>query len=417
MWDPVFYYGVHMKHTNRKIPMNVDVLTAAKKRITDVFDIFERLCVSFSGGKDSTVMLSLTANEARRRGVKFCVLFIDWEVQYSATIQHVNAMRESYADCIKVFYWVCLPLTTVNGVSAIQPEWTAWAPDQLWVRQPPEDAITTSDFFPFYQQGMTFERFVAAFNVWFADGEPAGIMIGIRSDESLNRFHAISSKRKNRLAPDKPWTTRLTDGESYAIYPIYDWQSRDIWRYHANTGLPYNTVYDLMYRAGVTLSAMRICEPFGPEQRKGLWLYHILEPDTWSRACERVSGASSGAKYVDHGKEYFGQRKINKPINHSWESYAFFLLASLPHPTAEHYRNKIAIYIQWYKKREWPQGIPDEQKGDMGSKDIPSWRRICKVILRNDYWCRGLSFSPTQSGNYKRYMERLKYKRKMWGGI
>lgn len=87
----------------------------------------------------------------------------------------------------------------------------------------------------------------------------------------------------------------------------------------------------------------------------------------------------------------------------------------MPETTAEHYRNKIAVYLHWYQQREYPQDIPDEQDKDTGSKDIPSWRRICKVIMRNDYWCRGLSFSPTKVQHYQRYLERIKQKRQQWG--
>lgn len=405
------------KKFRSKIPLGIDVLSATKLRINKVFDAFDRITLSFSGGKYSTVMFHLAAEEARRRDRKFCVLFIDWEVQYHSTITHVANMRELYADCIEDFYWVCLPITTVNGVSAIQPEWIAWEQNVNWIRQPPDGAITDYDYFPFYHYGMTFESFIPAYNKWFSTEQPAAVMVGIRADESLNRFLAISSRRKLRLSPELPWTTRQNDGNSYAVYPLYDWKVRDIWRFHAVSGLPYNSIYDLMFRAGVSLPAMRICEPFGPEQRKGLWLYHILEPDTWSKACERVSGAVSGAKYVRHGRDYFGKHRIEKPDHHTWQSYAYFLLSSLPLPTAEHYRTKIAVYLRWYQVRDWPEGIPDEQDGDTGSRDIPSWRRICKVIMRNDYWCRGLSFSPTKSQNYRRYMERLKQQREEWGLI
>lgn len=83
------------------------------------------------------------------------------------------------------------------------------------------------------------------------------------------------------------------------------------------------------------------------------------------------------------------------------------LLNSMPEQTAEHYRNKIAVYIQWYKKKGMTD-IPQNQDGDIGSRDIPSWRRICKVLLNNDYWCRALSFSPTKSKSYQRYNERMK---------
>jgi predicted phosphoadenosine phosphosulfate sulfurtransferase len=407
----------HHPVNGRKIPLGIDVLVAARQRIADVFERFERICLSFSGGKDSTVMLHLVAEEASKRGRRFSILFLDWEVQYRITLNHIDAMRKRYACCTEAFFHICLPITTVNGVSALQPEWTAWEPGVSWVRHPPDGAITDPTYFPFYRTGMTFEDFIPAFNSWFANDSLTAILVGLRADESLNRFKAISSRRKQRLSPDIPWATRQPDGASWCVYPLYDWHVTDIWRFHAVSGLPFNPVYDLMFRAGVSLAAMRICEPFGPEQRKGLWLYHILEPETWSLACERVSGAASGARYDSRGRQYFGRQRLEKPLHHSWQSYAHFLLESLPQPVSEHYRTKIAVYLNWYRERDWPQGIPDQQEGDTGGRDIPSWRRICKIILRNDYWCRGLSFSPTKNHNYKNYMARLKRRREEWGLI
>ncbi|EAA3660355.1 hypothetical protein DOH12_22880 [Salmonella enterica subsp. enterica] len=166
---------------DRKIPTGTDVLTAARQRIADTFELFDHICLSFSGGNDSTVMLHLTAEEVCKRNRKFSILFIDWEVQYRAIIAHVAAMRERYSGCTEQFYHVCLPLTTVNGVSAIQPEWT------------------------------TFESFVPAFNQWFTQEKNVATLVGIRADESLNRFLAISSLRKLRLSPDRPWPFLLKD--------------------------------------------------------------------------------------------------------------------------------------------------------------------------------------------------------------
>lgn len=71
----------------------------------------------------------------------------------------------------------------------------------------PQDAITDPDFFCFYQPGMTFEQFVREFAEWFSQKRPAAMMIGIRADESYNRFVAIASLNKQRFADDKPWTT------------------------------------------------------------------------------------------------------------------------------------------------------------------------------------------------------------------
>lgn len=178
--------------------------------------------------------------------------------------------------------------------------------------------------------------------------------------------------------------------------------------------MPCNPLYNLMYQAGVPTRYMRICEPFGPEQRQGLWLYHVIEPQRWAAMCARVSGVKSGGIYAGHDNHFYGHRKILKPEHLSWQQYAMLLLHSMPEQTAEHYRNKIAVYIQWYKKKGMD-NIPESQEGDIGSRDIPSWRRICKVLLNNDYWCRALSFSPTKTKNYQRYTERMKTKRQEWG--
>ncbi len=192
--------------------------------------------------------------------------------------------------------------------------------------------------------------------------------------------------------------------------------ARDIWIYNARTCAIYNPLYDLMYRAGVPLRNMRVCEPFGPEQHKGLWLYHVLEPETWARMCERVSGAASGALYANESGAYFALRKrISKPAHHTWRSYAMFLLDVMPERTAEHYRSKIAVYLRWYQTRGFPDDIPDEQENDLGSRDIPSWRRICKTLIKNDFWCRTLSFSPNKPRHYERYLQRMKERRKEWG--
>lgn len=397
-----------------KQPLQQNVLQASTDRISWVLHNFERVCVSFSGGKDSTTMLHLTAKLARETGKKISVLFIDWEVQFSCTIQHCENLRQCYHDVIDHFYWVALPLATTNAVTQFEPEWQCWQPGVNWVRQPPDHAITDPEFFPFYQPGMTFEVFVHQFAEWYSQKRPVAILIGIRADESYNRFLAIASRRKERFADDMPWTSASPGGHAWNIYPIYDWKTADIWSWFAKSQLPYNPLYNLMYQAGVPLRYMRICEPFGQEQRQGLWLYHVLEPDRWAQMCQRVSGVHSGGLYSDHDQSFYGHRKLEKPDGHSWQSYAMFLLNSMPPSTAEHYRNKIAIYLHWYIKKGLPP-IPDCQTGDVGSKDIPSWRRICKVLLNNDYWCRMLSFSPTKSAHYQRYLQRVKQKRQEWG--
>lgn len=391
--------------------LGVDVLTAARERISWAFEAFNKICVSFSGGKDSTVMLHLVMDEAIRRGRKVTLLFIDWEAQFALTIEHVREMFDRYAEHIDPM-WVCVPLTTTNACSQHQPEWTCWDPAvrELWVRQPPQGAITDGGHFPFWYDSITFEEFVPAFNDWLAD-VPTAFFVGIRATESLNRWRAIAKARRSRL--EGRAHTKWRGGNAVNVYPIYDWRVEDVWTYLGRERLPYCALYDRMHQAGLTPHQMRICEPYGDEQRRGLWLYHAVEPETWARVCARVAGANSGALYADTAGNVLGNKRIALPDGHTWQSFADLLLDTMPPPTAEHYRDKIAVYLRYCAAK----GIlvPDERPGDTGGKDVPSWRRICKVLLRNDYWCKGLSFSPTLPASYERYRKIMRARRAEWG--
>lgn len=84
-----------------KYPLPESVLQATEQRIQWVMDNF-RASVSLFRGKDSTVMLHLTAGRRGYRG-KICVLFIDWEAQFSCTIAHCEKLRALYADVIETF--------------------------------------------------------------------------------------------------------------------------------------------------------------------------------------------------------------------------------------------------------------------------------------------------------------------------
>lgn len=160
---------------------------------------------------------------------------------------------------------------------------------------------------------------------------------------------------------------------------------------------------------------MRICEPFGNEQRQSLDFFQIIEPETWGRMVARVNGANFGSVYARERGIILGNYRISKPEKHTWKSFTLLLLESMPQRTAEHYRNKIAVYMRWWTTRGGlPDGIPDEQQNDLGSKDVPSWRRICKCVLKNDYWCRTLCFAPTKTAAYQKYCDLMARRRKAW---
>ena len=161
---------------------------------------------------------------------------------------------------------------------------------------------------------------------------------------------------------------------------------------------------------------MRVDEPFGDTTRRSLWLYQIIEPDTWAKMVYRMSGANSGSLYAKNGGNILGNGDIHLPNNHTWKSYSYFLLDTMPKKTSEHFKNKIAVYLHWYSQRGYEDGIPDDvDKWIDKKKDVPSWKRICRALLRNDYWCKTLGFSPQKQSAYDDYCKRLKKKREEWG--
>lgn len=395
-----------------KFRLGKSVLESARERIKFTFDNFEKVYLSFSAGKDSTVMLHLVAEEAIKRNQKFGLLIIDLEGQYKLTIEHIHATIEEYKDIIDL-YWVCLPLHLRNAVSVYEPFWLCWDPDQKenWIRTPPENAITDLSFFPFFRKGMEFEEFVPEFGNWYSEGKTTACLVGIRTDESLNRYRTIASKTKETYK-GKQYTTKVIN-EVYNVYPIYDWRTEDIWIYHAKfPDKRYNQLYELMHKAGLSIHQQRICQPYGDDQRRGLWLFHLIEPETWAKVVTRVNGANSGALYINDSGAINGYNNITKPEGHTWKSFSLLFLNSLPKQTQEHFLNKIYTFEKWWKERGYPNGIPDEAPAILESKKLaPSWKRVCKSLLRNDYWCKGLGFTQHKTDAYRKYLELKKKQR------
>ncbi len=389
------------------------VLQASRERIAATFDAVERVYIAFSGGKDSSVMFHLVMEEAQRRGVRVGVMYIDMEAQYADTIKHVREMLELYKANIDP-HWICVPMRLRNALTNYEPQWIAWDPsrEQDWIRPKPHGCKDVGDYpflFDDMADGIEFEEFIVMFGRWYGQGKPTAGFIGIRAQESLHRYCAISTWEKRDLMLNGwRWTTKIVD-QVYNVYPIYDWLTDDIWRYHAHhPDKPHNAIYDKMQMAGVPLSDQRLCQPFGDDQRRGLWLYHILEPETWFKLVGRVNGVNSGALYINETGNMTGYDKITLPPGHTWQSFTNMLLRTLPPKTRDHYAERFRKFMQGWFRRGYAE-IPQEAPPQLEAKQwAPSWRRMAKCLLRNDYWCKGLGQTQPKSAAWLRFKEMKK---------
>lgn len=395
-----------------KVYRDDNVLVAAKKRIAKVFDAVEKIYVAFSGGKDSTVMLHLVMEEAIKRNRKVAVMFIDFEAFYQETIRHSLEMFEVYKEHIDP-HWICVPTLLRNALTNFDPQWIAWDPDRKsdWIREMPAIAKQQKDY-SFLHGPIEFEEFIVMFADWYSEDKPTAGFIGIRAQESLHRYCTIATWAKRDLMLNEwRWSTKVVKS-TWNVYPLYDWRTEDVWKYQAiNPDKGYNRIYDRMQMAGVPLVDQRLCQPFGDDQRKGLWLYHILEPETWFKLVKRVNGANSGALYIQENGNMTGYNKITKPEGHTWQSFCNLLLQTMPTKTREHYVSRFQKFIVGWKRRGY-ETIPQEAPPELEAAHwAPSWRRMCKVLLRNDYWCKGLGQTQPKSAAWQKFKEMKKKKK------
>lgn len=391
-----------------KIYLEKNVLDAAFDRLEIIFKNFDNIYFSVSGGKDSSVMVQLANIVAKKYNKKFDLLFIDLEAQYKKTIEHIEELKQ--LSQIRDFYHIALPMALRNAVSVLQPKWICWEEESkhLWVRDMPRDSININNCpFEWFRKGEEFEEFILQFANWYQRKYKTKVAcgIGIRTDESLNRFRTIAFQNKKVRFENYNWTTKIKYNERYLdvynFYPIYDWTAEDIWGAVSKLDLKFNYIYELMYKNGLSIYEQRLCQPYGDDQRNGLDQFKALEYDTWSKVLNRVNGVNFGNIYCK--TTALGNIKSCKPEFMTWQEYTVFLLESIGIYNRDlmlHYYRKIKKFMIWYKNKYGVklEDIPDtaEKKLENQKKAI-SWRRIARAIEKNDFYLRRLSFSQTKS--------------------
>lgn len=387
-----------------------NVLDATLERLNIIFTEFENIYFSVSGGKDSSVMVQLANKVAQKCNKKFDVLFIDLEAQYTCTIEHIETLKK--LSNIRNFYHIALPIALRNAVSVLQPKWICWEEESehLWVRKMPKDSINIHNCpFEWFEKGEEFEDFIIQFANWYQKKYKTKVAccVGIRTDESLNRFRTIAFQDKKITYKGYNWSTKIKYNEKhinvYNFYPIYDWKVEDIWGAISQLNLEFNYIYELMYKNGMSIYEQRLCQPYGDDQRNGLNQYKALEYDTWSKILNRVNGVNFGNIYCK--TTALGNIKSCKPSFMTWQEYTVFLLESIGIYNKDlmlHYYRKIKKFIIWYKNKYDVEikDIPEKVESKLeNQKKAISWRRIARAIEKNDFYLKRLSFGQTKTDN------------------
>ncbi|MBI3654036.1 MAG: phosphoadenosine phosphosulfate reductase family protein [Acidobacteria bacterium] len=348
----------------RQVYNNKSVLVAARERISFVFDNFENIIVSISGGKDSTVLAHLALQEARRRSRKINLFFLDEEVVYQSTIDQIEYLMALYPENTNRL-WLQIEFRLTNATSVEEGQLICWEagrhkdwmrPKKSWAIQHRMWALeeqTVRDKnkgFGFYDVIENFERCY----------QNTAFLVGERATESPNRWRSVAKNPVNINGQQIYWGTRR--GANWLLKPICDWNFHDVWRYIWDEKLRYSKIYDYQFKKGYSINEMRVSSLIHERSFKSICDLPEFEPKTYAKLCKRIKGIQF-AQETGKNAKMFRARKLPKNYK-SWVTYRDFLLDTYPDAS------KKPIFVRRFARHLTNEFVARQQ---------------CRQLILNDY--------------------------------
>ena len=284
-------------HGRLRLYSQNSVYEESLNRIRYLFDEFEEVVVSFSGGKDSTVIFNLALIVAREKNrLPLKVLFLDQESELESTITMVRQVM-SHPDVFPM--WFQIPFRLFNATSTIEHWLECWNPadESRWMRPKEPDAITENR----YGTDRFVELLDRIMTVDFATIK-ACALTGMRVEESPRRMmactHALTYKHLT-------WGKKVNQ-RHFDFHPIYDWTMSDVWKSIHDNGWPYSSHYDSMYQYGVAASKMRVSSLNHETSISMLFMLQEIEPNTYGKMTSRLQGIDMAGKM--NADDYFPKK-------------------------------------------------------------------------------------------------------------
>ena len=298
-----------------KIYKSINVYDEALNRIRLLYDEFPVVMVSLSGGKDSTIILELTKIVARERNaLPVKVFWLDQECEFEATVEYVKTVM--YDPEVEPM-WFQIPFKMLNATSATESWLNVWGEGEEWVRE--------KDPLSFKENIYGTDRFVKLMEaiVDKTFDHPVAVLTGVRTEESPARFMGATGDVTYKWIT---WGNTINKKKGiYNFHPIYDWTYIDVWKAIYDNNWKYNGHYDELFRYGTPVPKMRVSNYHHETAVHSLFLLQEIEPDTYEKATQRISGLDTAGKM---GKEDWFIYELPFMFS-TWVEYRDYLLENL----------------------------------------------------------------------------------------
>ena len=386
-----------------KIYKDESVWDAALERIRFIFDEFPNVAVSFSGGKDSTVIFNLALIVAKEKGrLPLPVVFIDQEAEWDAVISYVRsvmAMQEVES------YWLQVPIKLFNATS-YKDQWLyCWREGDDWMRPKEPNSV--------HENVYGTDRFHKMFKGWARhtyQDQSLAMLGGVRAEESPNRRAGLTTAATYKhitwgLVLDK-------QANQFTFNPMYDWSYTDIWTAIHKNGWDYCRIYDEFYRYGVAPIKMRISNLHHETAVDQLFYLQELEPHTWDALQTRLQGINQARQFTR--SEMFKVAELPFMFE-DWKEYRDYLVHNLiTDEYRERFEKKFQDMDEKFKHMDKIEEMYKEQVFSVLSND---WEFIkISNFLGRPQTINFLKFMRGQKIDWSRPERDLKYIKKAYRG-
>lgn len=350
------------------------VFDEAINRMIPLYEEGHRVVVSFSTGKDSTVLLEVCIIAAQMTGrLPVDVVLRDEELMFPGTYEF--AERTAARPEVNM-RWLVAHNPIVNVYDRVNPYF--WVMDEdlephEWMREPPDwaehipdkciEAMTHPDRFP------------------PDEGKGLYAAIGLRTDESRHRLYGLFTSGGYITKPNRFGVP--------SVRPIYDWTTHDVWKLIKELNLDYNRAYDVMSRNRIPLPIMRIGPPtMNPYGIEALRMASHAWPQWFDRACYRVKGLRTGVKFGMHALT------PTRKYGETWEQcFHRTCIDDAPQWIAERATRAKEVYMRRHAKHA-STPFPEVHPCMSCTGNTASWKKLTMSMYNGDPISSKVSFLP-----------------------